>query len=215
MPRALPLRRPPREAVVASILDAAVTLFAERGYEATTMQDVAARVGMTAPALYYYFDSKQALLFEVIESNLVRILARVEQAAPVPTTATEDLATFVRDHVRFQLESVAGARIYNAMFLGTSALFAALTPSQRSKVTALQHRFRGRLDAILGRGVATGEFRIEDRTVTAMGLIALGEFAPAWFRASGPLSAEVVADQYAALAVRMVARVGGTDRRPR
>ncbi len=215
MPRALPLRRPPRETVVAGILDAAVTLFAERGYEATTMQDVAARVGMTAPALYYYFDSKQALLFEVIESNLIRVLARVERAAPAPTTASEDLTGFVREHVRFQLESVAGARIYNAMFLGTSAMFAALTPNQRAKVTALQQRFRGRLDAILGRGVATGEFRIDDRVVTAMGIIALGEFSPAWFRAGGALSADTVAGQYAALAVRMVARKGGPDRRSR
>ncbi|MHB1328175.1 MAG: TetR/AcrR family transcriptional regulator [Gemmatimonadales bacterium] len=204
MPRAIALRRPPRETVVARILDAAVALFAERGYEASTMHEVAARVGMTAPALYYYFESKQALLFEVIESNLARIVSRIESCGTAPAMAAEDLRAFVREHVRFQLEGVAEARIYNAMFLGTSTMFAALSRGQQATITALRQRFRERLDAILGRGVATGEFQIEDRVITAMGIIALGEFTPAWFTLRGKRSVDRVADQYASLALRMV-----------
>ena len=206
MPRAVPLRRPPRETVVARILDAAVALFAERGYEAATMQDVAASIGMTAPALYYYYDSKQDLLFEVIESNLARIVSRIESLTAA--TATEELTAFVREHTRFQLEGVAGARVYNAMFLGTSTMYAALSRSQQARITALRQRFRGRLDAILERGLATGEFHIEDRMVTAMGIIALGEFTPAWFTLRGKPQVERVAGLYATLALRMVAPAG-------
>lgn len=206
MPRAVTLRRPPRETVVARILDAAVALFAERGYEAATMQDVAASIGMTAPALYYYYDSKQDLLFEVIESNLARIVSRIESLTAA--TATEELTAFVREHTRFQLEGVAGARVYNAMFLGTSTMYAALSRSQQARITALRQRFRGRLDAILERGLATREFRIEDRMVTAMGIIALGEFTPAWFTLRGKPQVERVAGLYATLALRMVAPAG-------
>ncbi|MBX3147726.1 MAG: TetR family transcriptional regulator [Gemmatimonadales bacterium] len=206
MPRAVTLRRPPRETVVARILDAAVALFAERGYEAATMQDVAASIGMTAPALYYYYDSKQDLLFEVIESNLARIVSRIESLTAA--TATEELTAFVREHTRFQLEGVAGARVYNAMFLGTSTMYAALSRSQQARITALRQRFRGRLDAILERGLATGEFHIEDRMVTAMGIIALGEFTPAWFTLRGKPQVERVAGLYATLALRMVAPAG-------
>jgi len=206
MPRAVTLRRPPRETVVARILDAAVALFAERGYEAATMQDVAASIGMTAPALYYYYDSKQDLLFEVIESNLARIVSRIESLTAA--TATEELTAFVREHTRFQLEGVAGARVYNAMFLGTSTMYAALSRSQQARITALRQRFRGRLDAILERGLATREFHIEDRMVTAMGIIALGEFTPAWFTLRGKPQVERVAGLYATLALRMVAPAG-------
>jgi AcrR family transcriptional regulator len=192
--------------VVGSILDAAVALFSDRGYEATTMQDVATRVGMTAPALYHYFDSKQALLYQVIEINLERILARLAEPAPDRSTAADRLAAFVRAHVRFQLETVAGARVYNAMFLGTGAMLRALTPAQRAKVTALQSRFRSQLDGILARGAATGEFVVTDRQVTLMGIIALGEFAPAWYRAAGPRTVDQAAERCAELAVRMVGR---------
>jgi AcrR family transcriptional regulator len=208
MPRTLVPRRPPREQVVAGILDAAVALFAKHGYETTTMQDVAAKVAMTGPALYYYFDSKQDLLFEVIELNLARIIDRLDTAlaaTPIPAgSAAGELTAFVRTHVEFQLATIEGARVYNAMFLGTDALLGALTPRQRAKVIELQDRVLDRLKAILRQGVAKGEFVIEDVTVTAMGIMALGEFAPAWFKANGRLTAAQVARQYGATALRMV-----------
>ena len=102
MPKTLVARRPPREQVTASILDAAILLFATRGYEATTMQDVAAKVGMTAPALYYYFDSKQRLLFDVIELNMKRFAGNVDaMLGSAPGSPTEELRSFVRTHLEF------------------------------------------------------------------------------------------------------------------
>ncbi len=205
MPRTLSPRRPPREQVTAEILEAAIGLFAKRGFEATTMQDVAAQVGMTAPALYYYFDSKQALLFEVIELNLERILERLEAAlAAVGGTATERLQAFVRTHLAFQLEKVERARVYNAMFLGTEALLSVLSGEQRAAILRLQSRVRAMLGGILERGVARREFSITDMTVTTMGILALGEFVPAWFQPRGGLERSHVADRYSALALRMV-----------
>jgi AcrR family transcriptional regulator len=215
MPHVRKPPRPPRDQAIASIIDAAVALFADRGYEATTMQDVATRVGITAPALYHYFDSKQGLLFGVLEVNLERILTRLADPANDRSTAADQLGAFVRAHVGFQLETVDGARIYNAMFLGTGAMLRALSPAQRAKVTALQRRFRSRLDGVLAHGVATGEFAITDRQVTLMGIIALGEFAPAWFRAGGAMTADQAAERCAELAVRMVARPHPADRRNR
>ena len=205
MPKILVARRPPREQITAGILDAAVSLFAKRGYEATTMQHIAAKVGMTAPALYYYFDSKQRLLFEVIELSLDRFdqgLGHVLEAAT--GSAADQLRAFVRAHLEFQLEKVERARIYNAMFLGTGALLDALTPRQRAVILRLQSRVRARLNDILERGAAQKEFALLDPTVTAMGILAMGEFAASWFAPGGRLSAALVAEQYACLALRMV-----------
>lgn len=205
MPKARAPRRPPRAQVTAAILDAATRLLATRGYEATTMQDVAAEVGMTAPALYYYFDSKQLLLYEVIELNMERFVANVEtMLASGPALPTDELRAFVRTHLEFQLEHVEGARIYNAMFLGTGALLDALTPRQRAQIHRLQTRVRDRLKAILKRGVARRDFAVLDVMVTSMGILAMGEFAAAWFETGGRLSVAQVAEQYAELAVRMV-----------
>ena len=187
-------------------MDAAIELFATKGFEATTMQDVAAAVGVTAPALYYYFDSKQKLLFEVIHENLERFNARIEAALAAPDTAgspTRELAAFVRAHLEFQLEGVERARVYNAMFLGPGSLLGAMTPHQRSLVLAKQAVSLDRLKAILERGIAAGEFALPDVRVTTMGIIAMGEFAAGWFKPGGRLSAQEVAQHYATLALKM------------
>ena len=198
-------RRAPRAQVTGAILDAATRLLATRGYEATTMQDVAAEVGMTAPALYYYFDSKQLLLYEVIELNMERFVAKVDATlAAGPASPTDELRALVRTHLEFQLEHVEGARIYNAMFLGTGALLDALTPPQRAQIHRLQTRVRDRLKAILKRGITRKEFSVPDVMVASMGVLAMGEFAAAWFEPGGRLTVAQVAEQYAELAVRMV-----------
>ena len=52
------------------ILDAATALFAERGYETTGMRELAAALGMSPPAIYHYFESKEALMDSLIEDSL-------------------------------------------------------------------------------------------------------------------------------------------------
>ncbi len=205
MPKALVPKRPPREQVTARIYAAAIRLFASRGYEATTMQDIAVKVGMTAPALYYYFESKQRLLYDVIEINFEHFAGMLDLLVPAEADSpTEALRSFVRTHLEFQLEDVDRARIYNAMFLGTGALLESLTAGQRAEILKFQTKVRGRLQAILERGVARREFAVADFTVTGMGILALGEFAVAWFDPDSRLTVAQVADQCADLAVRMV-----------
>src|SRR3989304_2942416 len=63
-------RRPLGENLRPVIVREATALFAERGFEAATMQELAGKVGITAPGLYYHFPSKQSLLFAVLETAL-------------------------------------------------------------------------------------------------------------------------------------------------
>ncbi|MEI6537489.1 MAG: helix-turn-helix domain-containing protein, partial [Verrucomicrobiaceae bacterium] len=59
----------------AEVLEAATTLFAGKGFAKTTVVDVAHSLGLRAPALYYYFPSKEALLFAVLERAMLQLNA--------------------------------------------------------------------------------------------------------------------------------------------
>jgi len=68
------------DARMASLLDAALRVFARRGYRAARIDDVADEAGVTKGAIYHYFDTKEALLLRVIEHYQARAFLRAEEA---------------------------------------------------------------------------------------------------------------------------------------
>ena len=110
------------EATRGQILLAAASLFREKGYKATTLRDVAERAGMGAGSLYYHFDSKDAILREVLEVGIATIDEAVRAAVAVlPASATPvmRLREAIRADLRALLETSeytpAYARIYNQL----------------------------------------------------------------------------------------------------
>src|SRR5262245_8349076 len=77
-----------KEARPAEILAAALDCFAEKGFAATRMDDVAARAGVTKGTLYLYFESKEELFKALVRSQLLPNLERLEAAASMPGSAT-------------------------------------------------------------------------------------------------------------------------------
>ncbi|WP_375384029.1 TetR/AcrR family transcriptional regulator [uncultured Microbacterium sp.] len=67
------------------ILDAAARMFAERGYAATAMQDLAAELGLTRAALYYHYPAKGDILQAIIDAETARFAATLNEIAAIPT----------------------------------------------------------------------------------------------------------------------------------
>jgi AcrR family transcriptional regulator len=88
------------------LFDVALQLFAERGYESTTMDDIAETAGVTKPLLYQHFSSKRALYLELVDSVAADLLAEIGGAtatAPGPREQVEDgLAAYFRMLVTHQ-----------------------------------------------------------------------------------------------------------------
>src|SRR5271165_5786514 len=76
-----PPKRLPADRRRQQLLDVSLTLFAERGFNATTMDDIAEAAGVTKPLLYQHFVSKRALYLELVESVAVTMLEAVGKAA--------------------------------------------------------------------------------------------------------------------------------------
>ncbi len=79
---AVPLRSPRSDNRVSIVLDAAARLFAEKGYVATSMRDIARACSMLPGSLYYHFAAKEDLLVAVYERGVDELLANVRAALP-------------------------------------------------------------------------------------------------------------------------------------
>ncbi len=74
------------------VLDAALDLFGEKGYDATTMQEIAAAVGVTKAAIYYYFPTKSALLDAILGPAHEEANRLLDEAESMPTKAERIVA---------------------------------------------------------------------------------------------------------------------------
>lgn len=119
LPAALPTAHPTATGTAARILDAAAHLLARHGYGGLRIQDVARAADVRPAAIYYYFDSREALVEEVLWSGMARLRRHVEDelaTLPVGTPATERLLRVVEEHLRYELaiSDYAQASIRNA-----------------------------------------------------------------------------------------------------
>src|ERR1700756_3589613 len=96
-----------QDARPAEILEAALDCFAERGFAATRLDDVAARAGVTKGTAYLYFKNKEELFKAVARAFIVPTVEHIEAAVKGPGTAAERLERVVADWI----EKVYGARI--------------------------------------------------------------------------------------------------------
>src|SRR5690349_8066159 len=91
------------EKTEAAIRDAAVDLIARHGYEAVSMRQLGAEVGVQAAALYRYFPTKEDLLFALMEDHMSELAAGWEAARPPFPEPSVRLAAFVDHHIRFHI----------------------------------------------------------------------------------------------------------------
>src|SRR4051812_48870530 len=91
------------------ILRSAATAFAQNGFAGATMEEIARKVQMAKGNLYYYFPSKQDLLFFCQEQSLGRLIAEADISLKSKASASEQLRTMILAHVKTILEEIYGS----------------------------------------------------------------------------------------------------------
>ncbi len=153
------------------------------------MQDIADRLGLTKGNLYYYFKSKQDLLFHChmrsMEGSL-QALAKVQAMAGPPSKRLHALLTM---HIHNVLDESYGAVLLTDL--------ESLAPKQRREYIALRDTFEHGVRDIIRDGVAAGEFA--DRNVTTVGFAILGgiNWMSKWYNPAGKESSAAIARTFA------------------
>jgi AcrR family transcriptional regulator len=185
------------EQTARDIRAAAMRLFAEHGYAAVSMRQIARAVGVQAGALYLYTPDKQSLLADMMIEHLEDLLAAWQDAGPPGGTPRARLEAFVRFHIRYHL-----ARS-DAVFIAYMEL-RNLTPENFARVERLRRLYETVPEEILHDGAAAGVFRLSDPRIATLALIAMLTGISTWYRSGGRLPAERIEQIYCEMALGAV-----------
>jgi len=178
----------------AGLLATAAEVFASQGYAATTIRQVADAAGMLGGSLYYHFDSKEAMVDEILSTFLDEMWAAYDRVLQSGLGARETLEAIVVESFRSIDRHRPAVVIYQneSRHLAASERFAYLRDSWR--------RFEELWTGLLERGVDEGVFRADlDLNLIYRFIRDTVWVAANWYRPGGRLSAEDIAKQYLAM----------------
>ena len=178
------------------VIAVAARLFAERGYQATSMSDLTEATGLAAGGLYHYIGSKDDLLFKVCDQLMEPLLVRAREIVRGDAPADEQL----RDLVRVWIEHIAEHRHHMLVFQQERQVIER-QPHWR-RVRTRRKEFERILDGVLAAGEQEGLFAFADRGLVLLGLLGMVNGTAQWMRANGRLSPDEIADGYYELLVR-------------
>jgi AcrR family transcriptional regulator len=179
------------------VREAALTLFSERGYQATTMKDLATTLGMQAPSLYNHVVSKQEILRRIMTGGMARLLAYQQEALAGADSPTEQLRAMTEAHVLLHVHHRRSVIVVNREIDN-------LEEPTRYEVRAQRDVYEQRFRAVIQCGVEERAFTVDSVKLASFAIIEMATSVTVWFSEGGPLSAEQVAREFGRMALRIV-----------
>jgi AcrR family transcriptional regulator len=171
-----------------AVLQTAVQMFIEKGYRQTSLDDVAKKLKITKPALYYYFHNKEEIYLECYRRGIAMTQQSLER---------------IHSHRGSGLEKVAGfIHTYTTIIAKDFGLFLVrqddreLSPEAQAEVRAEKRKIDQSLRAFLQQGVEDGSIRSCNVRLAAFSLAGAIHSLASWFEPGGTLTAEEVGAEF-------------------
>jgi TetR/AcrR family transcriptional regulator, cholesterol catabolism regulator len=177
------------------LLRVCARLFREKGFDGTTIRDIATAAGMHSGSPFYHFASKQEMLLAVVEQGLAEGLRRSEAVMAEQLPAREKFRRLVRSHlgtIHDKGHDFIPVLLYD---------WRSLTPANRRRVIALRDRYDAlwerMLEELAREGLVAG-----DAQVARLFVLGAVNWSAKWYRAGGRLSVDELAEQATRLLLR-------------
>lgn len=180
-----------------AVLDAALTLFAERGYHGTALSEIAEALGIRTPSLYNHMRSKQELLETIVGRTLDGVLADFHAVVENLDDPADRLRAATRVYALRHATHRREALVVNR---DTTSL-------PEPGLTTMRERRRDHeraIRAVITEGIGRGLFSVTEPALASFAILEMSVSIARWFHEEGPLTADQVADQYAEFALRIV-----------
>lgn len=172
----------------ASIVTSAAQVFGRKGFHGATLDEIAAQLDVTKASLYYYFSTKEELLYEVHLLSMQGVIKGLEQARASFDSPVEQLQEAIRSHLHVLAADYEGAFLLQQEY--------ELPETFRAEIVQLRDRYEHMLLEIIQEGVRRRVFRVKDARVVARMILGAVNWFVRWYRSGGRLTAEEIAEAY-------------------
>lgn len=187
----------------AEIVQAAAQIFREKGYHATSMQDIADSVHLQKASLYHHVESKQEILLEILNHALDRVTTEIAAVVNSELSPTEKLRLALRAYTTILTEDRDLAAVLLLEYRG-------LDPKLRARHIVRRDQVDGLWREIVQSGIDAGEFRPVDTAMTSFALLGVQNWMITWFHQDGRLTPIQAADGFADLFLKGLLNGSGT-----
>src|ERR1700690_1053038 len=179
----------PREA---ALHEAATRLFRERGFHATSMQDLAEDLGMNRGSLYHYIDAKDDLLWAIVSGAMARLETAVRPILEGTGAVPDRLGRGIEGHLGFAAEHGDELALIQIELR-------ALAPERRAILIAQRDAYEGAWREVIRQGVGDGSLRPVDVPLASIAILSVCNWFTQWFRPDGALGVPAIGGEFADL----------------
>ncbi len=180
-----------------ALLLAAVRMFNERGFHATSLDDVAASVGVTKPVIYHYLGNKDQVLFECVRLGMAQLSDAARAAHAQPGSGLDRLKLFLRRYAEANMGDFSRCVIRT----GDEAL----SPESALQFRALKAELDRAMRTMIEEAAADGSARVTDVWLTAFTFAGALNWPARWHRPDGPMASAEIAQRMVDLLVAGIA----------
>lgn len=174
-----------------AVLRAAASAFNRRGYANTSLDDVAAALGVSKPTLYQYFSSKEEILFCCHQLAMDQGEAGIALADAHPGTGFEKLIIYLQRYMRGFFDDVSATPVLTDV--------GSLTPANRKKVVDRRDRISAATTRLIVQGVEDGSIIGCDPKLASLFALSVVNWMGHWYREDGPNTPEEITSAFVAL----------------
>lgn len=186
--RKTPEHRTPRKD---EILEEAARLFAERGYEAVSLLEIAQAVGLSKTTLYHYFESKDEILGTLIATTISKLNEFIAASIPADSPPAAKLTAFMEAQAEFFEQHIPQFKVL------LSQIGNLTDPAARDAAVAWRVRYENGIRRIVEEGVDSGAFTSVRPNTVVRAVLGSIYWLVRWYQPDGSRSARDIAREYA------------------
>jgi AcrR family transcriptional regulator len=177
------------------IIQAAATKIREKGFHATSMQDIADAVNLQKASLYHHVTSKQDILFTILEQALDLLIADMQEVIKADLSPEEKLCSAMRVYMGRLTED---ADLATVLLLEHRSLEKKLLKKHNLRRDRYEKLWR----EIIREGIALGDFRAVDVPIVTFAILGVQNWMITWYQEGGRMRPHEIADHFSELFLR-------------